>query len=390
MRLGFYYHIPITKIDGSLYAPSYLSVFIEELSNQLDSLLLFMHEATELERLQCDRLILTKNIEWVNLGIKTPAWHRVLHHKQLLKKKLFMLGKCDIFLVRSPSPLAPYFGKYTNDVKLVYMIVGDYSESFRNMNVKSLRQRLVYLFLRYNNWLFEKSIKETDIVVNSPLLFNKYKLIAKSIHQIRTTTLSNGDFFERLDTCLSKKINLLYTGRIDTQKGLFELLEATKLLINDGYDVNCNIVGWETDSAEPIKKALISYSVENEISRNIIFHGQKKVGEELNEIYRVCDIYIIPSYHEGFPRTIWEAMANGLPVIATKVGAITSFLSNNYHAILINPKDVGILYSAIVQLIENGDLRRNLILQGALLAKENTLEKQTRHLTETLKYVASN
>jgi glycosyltransferase involved in cell wall biosynthesis len=390
MRLGFYYHIPIANINGSLYAPSYLSVFIVELANQLESLVLFMHEATELEMIHCDGIILNNNIKWVNLGIKTPAWHRVLFHKRLLNKKMGLLEKIDIFLVRSPSPLAPYFGKYTVGVKLVYMIVGDYSESLKNMNAGSLRERLVYLFLKHNNSLFVQCIKKTDILVNSSSLFNKYKLLAKSIHQIKTTTLSNNDFYLREDTCLNNKINLLYTGRIDIQKGLFELLEATKLLLQHGYDVDCNIVGWETNIKESVKKDLITFSVENGISTNIIFHGRKKVGEELNKLYRECDIYIIPSYHEGFPRTIWEAMANSLPVIATKVGSIPSFLIDKYHALLINPKDVRNLYFAIVQLIENGDLRKRLILHGSLLAKENTLEKQTQHLIKTLKYVAIN
>jgi len=389
MNLAFYYHIPIYKSNKGLAIPSYLGVFIDSLAINVDELYLIMHEEkTNIK--QADYILKSKNIKWINLGYKTPSWHRAIFHKKILSKKLKNIYNCNILLVRSPSPLAPYFNKYFKDVKLVYMIVGDYSEGIKNMKTKNLRQKLIKLFLYYNIFLFEKSIQNINLVVNSTMLFQKYKSFTNSIHQIRTTTLSASDFFYKEDTCLSKKINLVYSGRIDPQKGLFELIEATALLNNSGYEVVCNLVGWEEDTSEPVKKSLMAFSRLKEIENNIIFHGRKKVGSELNTIYRIGDIYVIPSYHEGFPRTIWEAMANSLPVVASNVGAIPDFLTHDKNVIIINPKSANEIFEAIKRVINDNEFRENMIKEGRALAKKNTLEFQTKKLINILENVAHN
>ena len=390
MNLAFYYHIPIYKSNKGLAMPSYLGVFIDSLAINVDELYLIMHEQ-KTNTQQSDYILKSKNITWINLGYKTPSWHRAIFHKKILFKKLNNIYNCNTLLVRSPSPLAPYFKKHSKkDIKLVYMIVGDYSEGVKNMKTKNFRQKLIKLFLYYNIFLFERSIKNQNIIVNSTALYNKYKSFTKSIHQIRTTTLSASDFYYREDTCLSKKVNLVYTGRIDPQKGLFELIEATALLNNSGYEVICNLVGWEEDGLEPIKKSLLAFSRLKVIEKNIVFHARKKVGSELNAIYRMGDIYVIPSYHEGFPRTIWEAMANSLPVVASNVGAIPDFLNHLQNAIIIKPKSANEIFVGIKKIINNKKLRKNIMQEGRKLAKNNTLDVQTKKLTNILRYVENN
>lgn len=372
---------------GNMQIPSYLGVFIDSLATYVEELCLVMHESDG-QNTEADYVLQGNNIKWVSLGRKTPAWHRAFFYGRILRESLSKIEDYNVLLVRSPTPLAPYFSKFTQNVRLVYMIVGDYSEGVKNSKSVGFRGRVINYFLTYNNWLFDRQIKMTDIVVNSSMLYEKYKSRSKSIHQIRTTTLSNRDFYKRHDTCSNDVIQLLYTGRIDPQKGLFELLDATDLLIKNGYNVICNIVGWESGRDEPVKKALIARAKEINIIDKVIFHGRKTVGEELNAAYREGDIYIIPSYHEGFPRTIWEAMANGLPVIATKVGSIPKYLDQT-NSVLIEPKDSQAIYTAIVKVIEQQDFRKNLIKRGQLLSKENTLEQQTKKTISILKHVAS-
>jgi glycosyltransferase involved in cell wall biosynthesis len=99
----------------------------------------------------------------------------------------------------------------------------------------------------------------------------------------------------------------------------------------------------------------------------------------------MADIYCIPSYEEGFPKTIWEALANSLPVISTLVGGIPEYLINGEEAILIEPKKVDELHYAIKQVIENKSLREKLISNGIKKAKEVTLEFQTNMLLEFIK-----
>lgn len=385
MRLAFYYHIPICIKDrGVIHIPSFLGVFVDALAQEVNHFILVMHQANGGEVQNCDYALTSKNISWINLGRKTPAWHRALLHKKLLKDKLQALD-ADCFLVRSPSPLAPYFHYYFPQNKISFLIVGDYESALDSKGNKSIRQLAMDYYLKYNSYLFKKAIQKTPILVNSPTLFNKYKDLAPSCNLVGTTTLSKMDFFERNDTCTRDVIKLLYTGRIDLQKGLLELVTIAGELINEGLPIELHIVGWEDVQEKPVEHHLNSKAKQHGILDKVFFHGRKRVGEELNQLYRMADIYVIPSYHEGFPRTIWEAMANSLPVIATEVGAIPKLLTHQEHALIIPPKNEKALKSELLKLINDSNLRQYLIKNARNLATNYTLDVLAKQMILKLK-----
>lgn len=383
MIVGFYYHVPIFSDIEGIKLPSYLGVFINALANEVEHLVLVMHDATLSEISNCDYLLPAKNVSWVNFGKKTPAWHRAFFHKKLLKNALSTID-VDFLLVRCPSPLAPYFRYYFPKEKIRFLIVGDYESGIEGNFNATLRQKTVNLYLYYYSYLFYKAIQETALLVNSPALYTKYKDRSLSCHLVGTTTLSDNDFFVREDTCRGDVIHLLYTGRLDLQKGLLELLFATSAIVNENYPVNLHFVGWEDNPKRPVEELLKIKAKELGIGDVVIFHGKKKVGKELNQMYRMADIYVIPSYHEGFPRTIWEAMANSLPVIATKVGGIPSYLQDGENASLITPKSLDEITNAIKLIISKDTLRKRIIINGFNLAKRNTLGVQTKKLIEII------
>lgn len=386
MKLAFYYHIPALKKGAEVLIPGYLGVFIDALANEVDHLFLLLHEAIDTNK-EADYALSAKNLTWINLGLKTPAWHRDLFHKRILKKKLKKIEQCDAVIIRSPSPLAPYFPKYISDALVVYMIVGDYGEEAAHAKAKSIREWIIWRYLWYNDYKFRKTIEKFDVLVNSPLLLKKYSGKCRSIHPIKTTTLSRSDFYERQDTCTGSIINWLFTGRIDPLKGLFELVEALKEVREQSYNVVLNIVGWESDPSKPVETALKQRANHLGVEPHLIFHGKKTVGSELNSYYRMADIYVIPSYHEGFPRTIWEAMANSLPVVASAVGGIPDTLVHSEQAILIAPRSVSAITTAMIQLIRDADLRQKLISTGQSLARENTLERQSKNIVLVIKNI---
>jgi len=92
--------------------------------------------------------------------------------------------------------------------------------------------------------------------------------------------------------------------------------------------------------------------------------------------YRMADVYVIASKSdfEGFPRTIWEAMAHSLPVVATSVGSIPQFV--DAVAELVPPNDTGALAAAIRGIIHSAGKRMEMIRRGRTLASEMTLETQ--------------
>jgi glycosyltransferase involved in cell wall biosynthesis len=80
-------------------------------------------------------------------------------------------------------------------------------------------------------------------------------------------------------------------------------------------------------------------------------------------------------------------MANSLPVVASKVGAIPTYLSHDENAILIEPKSVDQIVSAVQNLTSNTTLRQSIIKSAFELVQENTLENQTKKLVHSIKQV---
>jgi glycosyltransferase involved in cell wall biosynthesis len=382
-KVAFYYHIPVWNNNGHLYLPSLLGVFIDELASNLDQLILIMHE--DKEQGQADYLIKSANLQFISLGIKTPAWHRMIFFRSILKKKLNEIKFVDFLIVRSPSPLSPFFGKYFPVTKLIFMVVGDYLEGKNHMSIYNLRTFAISILLVINNYLFTKQLKHSFVLVNSNELFEKYKSISKGIQIIRTTTVSSSDFYSRITTCDNNKINLLYTGRLDPAKGLFELVNSVGIL-NSKFQFNfhLDIVGWEEDKNEPIKKRLIIAAQRINQLNNITFHKKKSIGVELNSMYRNADIFVLPSYHEGFPRTIWEALANSCPVVVSSVGSIPYVLENGINALFIKPKSELEIVNAVMELINNQNLRMKVIKNGYELSKSNKLEITTKLLIDKI------
>lgn len=386
MKLGFYYHVPIhEKNRRDLCIPAYLGVFIDEIAKNVDELRLFAHEDTYSTNINNYYILKSKNIVWINLGKKKSFIHRFIMGKSLLKKYKIEASLCDIILVRAPSPLAPYFySSFKSITKISFLVVGDYVIGQNFLKINFFKKMLSWIFIKVNEKQQNDAIKRCLTFVNSKLLFQKYKDKSLELVEVKTTTIMEKDFFYRKDTCDKPTIQLLYTGRLDMSKGFYELLSACKLLSDDNLDFKLNIVGWEENILSPVEHYINSKSEELGIKGNIVLHGKKEAGLELNKMYRMADIYILPSYHEGFPRTIWEAMANSIPVISTNVGSIPFFLNNNEHAILIESKQTIELYEAINRMLNNPKLRRLVIKNAFNYVQNITLEKQTPKIIEKL------
>jgi len=385
MNLGFYYHIPIHSSPSGLKIPAYLGVFLDSLASEVTSLTLFMHEANDVEIVYCDYILKSNNIKYTSLGVKTPAWDRFLWPSKSLRSLKAVISKCDVMLVRAPSPLAPrFYHEFKDLTKIAYLVVGDYAEGIKHLKQVWWKKLPAILLNRNNDKQLRNVLRKSLVLVNSRELYNKYHFPDARLYQVKTSTLSTSDFYSREDTCDGVEIKLLYTGSFSYAKGLLELMEAFQVISSEYTNTALHLVGWEYDVARPVEKHLSKLAFERGIKDKVHFHGFKTVGPDLNLMYRMADIYIIPSYHEGFPRTIWEAMANSMPVIASRVGSIPHFLKDQENVFLIEPKSKEEIIKAIHKIILNHKLRKQLISNGYALAKNNTVEIHTKQIVNIL------
>jgi glycosyltransferase involved in cell wall biosynthesis len=201
--------------------------------------------------------------------------------------------------------------------------------------------------------------------------------------EIRTTTLRQADLFIREDTCQAAPYRLLYTGRMEKTKGLLDLIRALALLVGRGTQVELDLVGGSEREAHFIEE-LSELAGQLQVGERVHHQGYIPFGPELFEYYKKADIFVIPSYAEGFPRSIWEAMAHSLPVVATSVGSIPFYLKDGENATIIPPGEPEKLAQAINELLHSEIKRRAYIRNGLRLAQENVLETQTKLLVETI------
>jgi glycosyltransferase involved in cell wall biosynthesis len=372
MRLGFHYHIPAELRDGDIHMPGYLGRFIDGLADRCERVVCFLHSPRLSQRIELDYVIHQDNVELVCIGEHCSVPQRFLHARRFTASLRVRRDSLDALLVRGPSPLLPAFVKAAGDVPTALLLVGSYVDGVNDLPQPWWRKELIRLWFHVNQMQQDNAVARSLTFVNSRQLYEHYAERTTNLVETRTTTLSAHDFFAREDTCAGRRVRLLYTGRYDRSKGMIEMVHALALLVQEGHDVTLDLVGWD-DGGTGVISELVAVARRLGVEDRLVDHGRKPVGAELFAHYRSADVYVIASKaNEGFPRTIWEAMANSLPVVATPVGSIPHFVGSAVELAL--PSDPTSLAAAISRVITDGALRRQRIRAGLELARANTLE----------------
>lgn len=158
---------------------------------------------------------------------------------------------------------------------------------------------------------------------------------------------------------LNEDIKLISVGRFVPQKGYDLAIKAISELSNR-YKISLILIGGGEEEIE-YKKLMQNLKINNVVMIDWI--PQK----DLVEIIKSSDIYIQPSKKylgEAMPRTILEAMAIRMPIIATDVCAIPGIIVNKYNGILIKENSLNELIDAIVKLVEDKNMRKNIAYQA--------------------------
>ena len=88
--------------------------------------------------------------------------------------------------------------------------------------------------------------------------------------------------------------------------------------------------------------------------------GALRGKEKIAEMYQAADVYVLPSYREGLPLTLFEAMASGLPIVASPVNGIPYEMKDPENGFLVRYGDIENLEKSIIELIDNKELSRTI------------------------------
>lgn len=176
-----------------------------------------------------------------------------------------------------------------------------------------------------------------------------------------------------------EKLNVLFMGRFGKRKGVYDIIEAAKYIQNN--DVVINLYG--DGDIEEFQKLINDNNVQEKVKIKGWISGDKK-----DEAFRTADIYILPSYNEGLPMSVLEALSYGLPVISTPVGGTPETIEEGANGFLIPPGDAKALAEKINLIANDKNLRAKMGQESYRIAKEkfdiHVIVKQLREIYDEL------
>lgn len=214
--------------------------------------------------------------------------------------------------------------------------------------LKKQRENNIKIFLAFVlEWI---SYRLADLIIVTSFEDREYIITYHKIKSDKIRIIPNGvdtELFNILDNVKKEPGRILFVARLIKQKNLFSLLEAMKYI----EGVHLVIIGKGYLKEELVHKAQ-SYKT------NVTFIDKIR-NEELPIEYNKSQLFILPSFFEGNPKVLLEAMACGLPVICTDISSMSSIVQHTYNGILCktSTKDIK---DTLLQLLNNERLRVEL------------------------------
>ena len=270
---------------------------------------------------------------------------------------LLCFGKLTFYLLKYPDAIVHIHGasyssfkrkyflfkfckKFQN--KIIYHIHGGEFPEFHSKASQNIKNKISFF------------INNADCIICLSTEWKRYFLTNFSPKKIEIipNIVANPDFVNK-HSCTSK-FNFLFLGTICEQKGIWLLLDAIEALkqqLNDKFVFKLGGVG----SVKTLT-ALISEKGLNNIVHYVGWVSPLKKIIYLNE----ADAYILPSYNEGVPISILEAMTYGLPILSTNVGGIPQVVHHHINGILVEPGNKDALVQALKLILDNQEWFKSL------------------------------
>ena len=210
--------------------------------------------------------------------------------------------------------------------------------------------------------LFGVSNMLTAVSLSVAKELEEYGLSANDI-----TIVGNGVDEKRYFPTHNRKCSeryILYTGVLRARKGLFDLVECAKIVCERFSDIRFVISG-RGPFRSKMEKMVDGYGLKD----RFVFLGYVSL-DRLVKTYQDATVHIIPSHYEGLPTVLLEAMACGLPVVATDVGGNSEVIASGVNGFLVPAKQPKIMAETVSKLLDNETLREKI---GA--AARETIEK---------------
>jgi glycosyltransferase involved in cell wall biosynthesis len=254
------------------------------------------------------------------------------------------------------------------------------------------------LYERLDQWIHRRmdnvvcvSQGQADKVIQTGTPKNRVTVIHNAINPLRFSDLSDFSYRQQLQEFFgttrfgtAPKLIIGAAGRLSPEKGFDILVEAVRLVAEETPELSFGIVLFG--------EGFLRESLQKQIDHAGLANRFKMVGftSELDKFLPHFDLFVQSSHTEGFPCVNLEAMAAGVPVLATAVGGVPEQIISGETGLLVPPNNPMALANGLRQLIENKTLRQLFAEQGKQKTlTEFTCQKQAEKYWELFQYLYS-
>lgn len=223
---------------------------------------------------------------------------------------------------------------------------------------KILGKKVIVFFHGWSPDLVKKIDEDPHVFLKNYGKADKFIVLAHSIKSdlhrwgivkpiSLTTTKINETLLERFNwkPKVNETYDILFLSRIETYKGIFETLKAYQIIKSNYH--NCRLViagdGSQMDSVKVYSKKNLC---------DVVFLGHVS-DDKLRQAFSNSDLYLLPSYSEGMPTSVLEAMAFGLPVVSRPVGGLVDFFENDKMGYLLESLEPQDFADAVLSIIQD-------------------------------------
>jgi len=302
------------------------------------------------------------NIKYLSFNVDRNGINPLNDLKSLVELyKIIKKEKPDkIFAYQAKTVIYGSIAARMNGVKSVYSLIAGLGSIFRgeglkNKIVKTVMKMEYSLASKFNQKLFFQNNDDRSEFIDQGIV-NKSKTVI-----INGSGVNTDEFKPKP---LPEKASFLFIGRLIKDKGIMEFLDAAKKVKKIYPETRFLLVGPYDSNPSALKPEDLKPYILNDI---VEYFGYQ---EDVRPFIEKSSVFVLPSYHEGTPKTVLEAMAMGRAIITTDAPGCKETVEDGLNGFLVKKKDVDDLASKMKKLVKKPDLREKMGKESLKMVKE--------------------
>ena len=296
-------------------------------------------------------------------------WFKIANFVSFWPSVFFKLLKQDFDVVHNHVTGHPhvFFSSLAGKIKksrVIHTTHCPWTKGFRKKIYDLLLPIYYYIMNNISYSLIDKIIAITPWEINFIKKYadkSKINVIPNGMSDFLYKRIRNNDIRKRLGISNRDKL-VLFFGRLNATKGVDKLVEVAKEITKERKDIYFVFRGPDEG---------MRYVVEDAVkkNKNIILVKETRDKEEIAKTYQSADVYVLPSYREGLPLSLFEAFASGLPVVASPVNGIPYEMKEPENGFLVKYGDLRNLKRRILQILDDKKLAERISKNNKIKAK---------------------